>query len=609
MTPGRASPAAETRRVVRRFAPYLQRHRLLVGGSLGALLAEVCLKALEPIPLKVIFDHVIAPPAAAPPSVLDSLTPLMLLAVTAAALIAIVGLRALASYASTVGFALIGNRVLTEVRNDLYRHLQRLSLAFHARARSGDLLLRVSRDVDMLKEVTVTAALPLLGNVAILVVTVTLMFVVHARLALVAVAMLPLFWLAMSRGTRHIREAARMQRRREGSVAATTAESLGAIKTVQVLSLEGRFASAFGRQNDRTLLDDVRAKRLAAGLERRVDVLLAVVTAFALGYGAYLVSQAELTGGELLVFLAYLKMSFRPLQDLAKYTARLARATAAGERVMELLDQVPDVHDCPGAVPAPAFSGDLRFDGVRFAYEDGAPVLDGVELHARPGQHVAIIGTSGSGKSTLASLLLRLYDPHDGRVLIDGEDIRRYTLESLRAQISVVLQEPLLFAASVRENIAYGAPDVGEDAIIAAARLANAHGFISALPQGYDTVLGERGVTLSAGQRQRIAIARSAVRRSPIVVLDEPVTGMDGENERAVLDALARLTRGRTTILITHDLRQAARADLVIHLERGRVTECGTHSELLRARGRYASLFTAQTSAPARPKETHAASR
>jgi ATP-binding cassette subfamily B protein len=305
----------------------------------------------------------------------------------------------------------------------------------------------------------------------------------------------------------------------------------------------------------------------------------------------------EITPGDLIVFLAYLKNAFKPIQDFAKYTGRLAKATAAGERVIEILDRIPEVRDLPGAIAAARFHGDVSFSRVSFAYEPGHPVFDNVNLEVRAGQTVAIVGASGNGKSTLVSLLLRLYDPEQGRVLIDGRDIREFTLESLRAQISVVLQDTLLFAASVRENIGNGYAAATDEDVEWAARVANAHDFIVRLPQGYDTIQGERGVTLSAGQRQRIAIARAAIRRSPILILDEPTTGLDEENERAVIEALERLAHGRTTFLVTHNLKHAARTHLIVVLENGRVVETGAPRELVARGGRYATLSRLHDSA------------
>jgi ATP-binding cassette, subfamily B, bacterial len=594
------------RRVVRRFWPYVRRQGALIAASLLALLTGVGLRLLEPWPLKIVFDRVLAARHYDGLSVvpfLDDLDPMALLAVAALGVVVITGLRALADYYYTVGFALASNRALAEVRGDVYRHLQGLSLSFHTRAKSGDLILRVIGDVGMLRDAMTTAALPLTANLMVLAGMVGVMLWMRWELALLVLATAPLFWLATARIGRRLREVAKAQRQREGAMAATAAEAIAAIKVVQALSLEGRFAQAFAGDNDRSLRAGVKASRLTAGLERTVDVLIALGTALVLGCGALLVLRGTLSPGDLLVFLAYLKTAFRPVRDLAKYTGRLAKATAAGERVLDLLDRTPEVRDRPGAVPAPALRGQVRFEGVGFAYEPGKPVLQEVEFEVGPGQRVALVGPSGIGKSTVVSLILRLYDPCEGRVVLDGRDVRDYTLASLRAQISVVLQDSILFAASVWDNIAYGAPGATREEIEAAARLANAHDFIRALPGGYDTVLGERGVTLSHGQRQRIAIARAAVRKAPLLILDEPTTGLDEENQRAVVEALERLSAGHTTFLITHDLPFAARADVIFYLERGRVLERGTHADLMGAQGRYATLYRLQetTAVAARP--------
>ena len=585
-------------RLTRRFWPYVRRERPLIMVSLLALYAEIVLRLLEPWPLKWVLDRVAGVTRHRGFSrlpFLDALDPAMLLALSAVAVIVFAGLRALAAYYNTVGFALVGNRVLTTVRNELYGQLQRLSLSFHTRARSGDLLVRVTGDVGFLQDVAVTALLPLLANALTLVGMAAVMLWLNAPLTLIALATGPLFWASTTRLTRRIRETARRQRQQEGAMAATAAESIGAVKVIHALSLEGTFAQAFTGQSRKNLATGVRATRLSAGLERTVDLLIAVATAAVLWYGARLALRGVMTPGDLVVFLAYLKNAFRPVRDFVKYTGRLAKASAAGERVLDLLDRTPDVRDLPGAVPAPALRGAVRFDGVTFSYEPGLPALEQIDCVLQPGQRVALVGPSGSGKSTFASLILRLYDPTAGRVLIDERDIREYTLASLRAQMSVVLQDSLLFAATIRDNIAYGAPGTPHEAIEAAARLANAHAFVEALPKGYDTMVGERGVTLSNGQRQRIAIARAAIRRAPVLILDEPTTGLDGENERAVIEALERLAEGRTTFLISHDLSLAARADLVLYLEAGRVRECGTHAQLLQAGGQYALLYNLQT--------------
>ena len=585
-------------RISKYFWPHVRGHRGLIASSMAALFAEVGLRLLEPWPLKIIFDRVINPARAKRqwlPVALADADPMTLLGLAAVAVVVITGLRALASYWQTIGFAQIGNRVLRRVREQLYRHVQYLSLSFHSTAKTGDLVVRVISDVGMLQDVAVTALLPLAAKALIVSGMIALMFALNVKLALLAVSVLPLFWLRTVTLTRRIQEIAKKQRRQEGAMAATASESISAIRTVQALSLEEKFAASFAAESERSLKQDVKGKRLSSTLERSVDVLIAVATALVLWFGARLVLRSEITAGDLLVFLAYLKSAYRPIQDFAKYTGRVAKASAAGERVIDLLERVPDVRDDDDARRAPPFLGRVEFRNVGFAYEHGQSLLEVIQLTIQPGQHVALIGPSGSGKSTLVSLLLRLYEPQRGQVLIDGQDIREFTLESLRSQISVVLQDNLLFAGTVRENIACAAPGMAAAEIEAAARLASAHEFITALPQGYDTLVGERGVTLSHGQRQRIAIARAAIRKAPLLVLDEPTTGLDKHSERAVLDALENVYRGRTTFLISHDLRHAARADVILHLEDGRIVEHGSHADLLAANGPYAAMYRQQT--------------
>ena len=583
-------------RVVRHFWPDIRPQWPLLLLSGFALLAEVGLRVLEPWPLKVIFDYVLIPAQRGPGSLprLATLDPVWLLTLMTVSLVAIIGLRAVAAYWSTVSLTIVGGRVMMRVRDRLYRHLQRLSLGYHHQARSGDLIVRVSSDASRLQEILLTAALPLVTSILTLTGMVIVMVWLDWKLTLLSLITLPLFWLAATRFSQQIRHASYQQRQQEGAVAATAAESLAAIKLVQALSLEDAFADVFAQQNRRSLEESVATKRLAAHLERTVDVLIALGTALVLWYGARLVIQDALTPGEVLVFMTYLKNAFKPVQNFAKYTGRLAKASASGERILNVLEQTPEVADQPHAQPAPIFKGAVRLENLHFAYTPGHEVLQGLTLAVCPGQQVAVVGPSGSGKSTLMSLLLRLYDPTSGRVLIDGRDIRDYTLESLRPQISVVLQDSLLFAATIRENIAYGIAGVSDAEIEAAARLANAHEFITALPQGYDTVVGERGATLSGGQRQRVAIARAAIRHTPILMLDEPTTGLDKANEQAVVDALRNLARHRTTFLITHDLHLATQADQILYLEQGQVLEQGTHRELMQQQGAYAALFRMQ---------------
>lgn len=573
-----------TGRSFRRSWPHLREHvgpqrRLLVLGTL-ALFAEVAMRLLEPWPLKFVVDGIVAATGSTVAGPAPANLGLVIL-YAALSLLVIAVLRAAAAYASTVCFALAGNRVLTGVRADLYDHLQRLSLAFHDRTPTGDLVTRVTSDVGRLKEVSVTAMLPMLGNVVTLVGMVVVVAVLDLQLALVMLVVLPVFLLTSTRLTRRIRTVSRDQRKAEGNLASLATETLSAVKVVQAYSLEDRMRAGFARSNDSSLREGVRAKRLSAGLERSTDVLVGAATALVLYVGARRVLDGALTPGELTVFLTYLKAAFKPMRDIAKYTGRIAQAAASSERVVDVLEERPDVVDASWARPLTRVRGAVRFEGVWLSYVPGHPVLRGLDLTVRPGERIAVVGASGAGKSSLVALLSRLRDPDAGVVRIDGYDLRELTVRSVRTSVAVVLQESVLFRGTVRENIATGLDDATDADVERAARLAGAHDFVLALPHGYDTVVGERGATLSGGQRQRIAIARAAILDAPIVVLDEAMTGLDEDTEREVVEAMGRLTAGRTTIVITHDLTAARGCDRVARVEGGRVVAQGRPADIL----------------------------
>ena len=593
------SSLTSLQKIAQRFWPHIQKQSRLLIGAFFALLAETGLRLLEPWPLKLMFDRVILPTGfnihGHNIEALANLSPILVLTILSASLVIISTGRGAAAYFSTVGMAVAATHVMADIRGQLYNHIQSLSLSFHSQAKSGDLITRVTYDIERLREVTVVAALPLVTHFLTLIGMVGVMFWLNKELALIAIAILPLFILTTTTMSQKIHRVARTQRKREGAMAASAAETIGAIKVVQALSLQDFLGKTFAKNNQKSLKESAETQRLRAGQERLVESLVAIAQALVLWRGVQLVLAGSATPGDLLVFITYLKVAFKPMRQLAKYTGQIAKAVASGERVISLLDTVPEVHDLKGARSATTFRGDVRCQNVTFAYDPAKGILRNLTFTAKPGEQVAIVGPSGGGKSTLISLLLRFYDPIEGGVYIDGHDLREYTLTSLRQQISIVLQDSVLFATSVRDNIAYGALGASDTEIQAAARLANAHDFIMELPQGYDTILGERGATLSGGQRQRIAIARAAIRKAPIVILDEPTSGLDSASETLVSDALSRLTQDKTSFWISHNLSTVQHADQILYIEHGHILERGTHDQLMAQAGCYAEMYRLQS--------------
>lgn len=574
--------------VVRRFMPEIRKHRPVVLGAFAAMGAGIVMKALGPWPLKFILDYVIlAGPAGETSnnSFIETLNPETLLILAVVAFIVFSGLAAWAAYKSAVGFSFVGNRVMTKARNDLFAHIQSLPMSFHAKSQKGDLLMRAIGDVRLLREALVTAAMSLLASILILLLMLAIMLWLNWKLALVALAIAPVFLFALVRISKKIHAMAFQQRQTQSVLASTLAQSVEAIKTVQAFSLEDDFFKTFSQDSHKNAVQNVETMRLTAGLLLSTNMLIALATATVLGYGTLLVLSNEMSPGDLIVFLSYLKNSFKPLRKITRITGRLAKAAVAGERVMELLNLTPEVRDLPDAVSAPPFKGAVRFEDMDFSYEPGFPTLKEINFEIPAGRQVALVAPSGAGKSTLVNLILRFYDPTSGRILIDGQDIRSYTLNSLRSQISIVLQDALLFSASVRVNIAHGKPSATLEEIEAAARAANAHEFIMALPQGYETLIGNGGVLLSNGQRQRISIARTVIRNTPILILDEPTTGLDKKNAREIMDILTRISKGRTTLLITHDLDYLAKSEMILYIEDGRISESEPRESLTPSEG------------------------
>ena len=580
-------------RTLRLVGPDLRPHLLMVTGGTLALMSEVVFRVLEPWPMKIVVDSVLSSLGTstgyAPASVLG-------LVACGAGLVGIVFMRALCNYLATVSFALAGSRTAVALRARAFRHVAGLSQQFHARNRSADTVQRLVSDIARMQDVAVTAGLPLAANVLTLLVMVVVMIVLDPLLALVVVAAVAVFLVTSSGSSKRITTASRRTRKSEGQLANTAQEALATIKVVQAYGLEELILDRFIGANLTSLRTGVRSLRLAARLERSTDVLVGVATALVMVGGGLRVLQGAMTPGDLVLFTTYLRTTMKPLRDMAKYTGRIARATASGERVADLMAVVPDIVSPASPLPLGRVCGRIDFAGVVTRY-DGHEVLHGISLTVDPGEHVALVGPSGSGKSTLVSLVVRALDPVAGEVRLDGLPLPALDLGELRASVSVLHQDAVLLTGTIRDNIRMGRPGATDADVEAAARRAGAHDFIVSLPGGYDAPVGERGDTLSGGQRQRVAIARALLRDTPVVVLDEATTGLDPAARALVLDAVDRLARGRTTLIVTHDADVAVRADRVVWIEDGRVVLDDSPERLL-ARSRIFRSWTGAAPVP-----------
>jgi ATP-binding cassette subfamily B protein/subfamily B ATP-binding cassette protein MsbA len=570
-----------------------------VAAGLALLVGSTAAALLQPWPLKLVIDSVLG--SEPPPALLATASRPALLGVLVAVVIAlqiVVGALAMLGTNFVIRAAL---RMVFRLRCALFEHLQKLSLSFHDATKVGDSLYRVAWDTYAVQTLLNNAIVPATTATLTLVGIAVVMALRDWRVTVAALAIAGPLVMLIRRLDRPMTRYSLRVHERESDVSSRVQEALTAIRAVQAFAREPLERERFERQAAASLHANLHLTLLQTGSQMVVSVLMAVGTAAVLWLAGRRALEGALTPGDVVLLAAYLVMLYKPLETLA-YTAVAVQGAAAGaRRVLALLDVRPDVTDAPGAAPLPgrAFGG-LAFEHVTFAYGAGEPALRDVSLDVRPGEVVAIVGASGAGKTTLASLVVRFYDPQAGRITLDGYDLRALTLRSLRENVALVLQDPIVFGATIRENIAYGRPAATAEDVERAARAANAHEFIAALPEGYATVVGERGVTLSGGQRQRVAIARAFVKDAPVLILDEPTSALDAENERAILEALARLMKGRTTLIIAHRLSTIRHADRIVVLEGGGVVEQGTHTELLARPRVYARLHSLQA-APVTP--------
>jgi ATP-binding cassette, subfamily B, bacterial len=570
-----------------------------------AVIGETATDVLEPWPIKIVIDNVVQSKAlphwlmhTAGAFFANDRYTVLNIALTVVIAIAILG--AISTYAEKYLTTNVSQWVAHDLRLTLYHHIQRLSLADHDEARTGDLITRVTDDIGSVQDFINSALLGIIVSVLTIVGMVGVMLWVNWRFTLIALSVAPVMFGVVYTSTRRIKQAARAVRKKESAMLSDVSETLNSIRVVQAFARED-----FEEQRLETdSLDSVKATLTARSMKARlppmVDIIIAIGTCMVLGYGARLVIDGRITPGVLVVFVLYLGKMYKPMKDLSKMTDTVSKAMVGYERISEVLDVESSVRDQPGARPAPKLAGKIAFDHVTFTYNDETTVLQDLSFCVEPGQVAAFVGASGAGKTTIASLIPRFYDPTSGTITIDGKDIRRYTLKSLRDQISFVLQDTVLFRGTVYDNIAYGKPTATRQEIMRAAKLANAHEFIDKLPQRYDTMLGERGATLSGGQRQRLAIARAIVRDTPILILDEPTSSLDTSSEQAVVEALDRLMKNKTAIVIAHHLGTIRHADIIFVLQDARLVEQGTHEALMAKGGVYTALNQAAPASAAR---------
>jgi ATP-binding cassette, subfamily B, bacterial len=582
----------------RRIGPYLRPHKRLAICSLALMAASALMALLAPWPLAILLDTVLGEkPLPSLLGFLDGLSTYELLAFAVVSGLVITALEhGLAVYDNYVNTKLDQSMVL-ELRSDMFRHAQRLSMAYHDSKQMGKLMFQINTQASAVGAVTV-AIPPLLQSVLTLVGMFVVIERIEPTLALLSLTVVPFVYLSAGYYTRYIEPRVYHVRKLEGDSLTIVHEAMSMLRVIVAFGRERHEYGRFRAQGEEAVQARVHLTVRQTIFTLAVTMITAIGTALVLGFGAHHVLQKDMSAGELVVVMGYIGSMYKPLEQISTTFSSLQQAFISLRSAFDLLETEPEIEEKQDALVLERVRGAVAFEHVDFAYRGRHGTLKDVTFEVAPGQCVAIVGPTGAGKSTLLSLLTRFYDPRSGRVLLDGHDVRDLRLQALRSHVSVVLQEPLLFGGSIRENIRYGRLEASDEEVEAAGRAAHTNESMSALPKGYDTLLGERGALLSGGERQRLSVARAFLKDAPVLILDEPTSSIDSKTEAVILDALARLIRGRTTFVVAHRLSTIRDADLILAVDGGRVVEQGTHAELLARGGLYAELHAAQQGAP-----------